>query len=72
MISIHGWSPPPNTATDFQVSNVFFLGYMTPFTAVLQYRRFFQVSPESGGIGGGLTVLTLTLPQLSSGLRPLS
>ena len=42
---------PPNTA-DFQLPNMFFLGYtiiITPFTAVLQFRRLFA-SPKSGGI----------------------
>ena len=48
------WPPPlPNTAADFQVPNMFFLGYtfMTPFTAVFQYRRFLPV-PRAAVLGG--------------------
>ena len=47
------WPPHPNTASIFNSRKCFFLVYMTPFTAVFQYHRYFA-SPESGGIGGRL------------------
>ena len=44
---------PPNTAADFQVQNMFFLGYIISdsLNRRFQYRHYFA-GPKSGGIGG--------------------
>ena len=44
---------PPKTAADFQVQNMFFLGYIISdsLNRRFQYRHYFA-GPKSGGIGG--------------------